>query len=72
MRWIDSIKEAMALSLQELSMALRVGHCGHHSFMGSPEVRGNSIARNTTQSVRVCALQVCLSWSHIQPAQCEF
>lgn len=37
MKWIDSIKEATHISLQELSRAVRTGHCGCHLFIGLPE-----------------------------------
>lgn len=31
---------------------LRTGHCGHHSFTGSPELRADSMACNNTRTER--------------------
>lgn len=47
MRWVDSIKEATGVSLQELSWAVRTGHCGHHSFMELPGAGAHSKAWNS-------------------------
>lgn len=47
MRWMDSIREATALSLQEPSRAERTGHGGRHSSTGSPGVGINSKACHT-------------------------
>lgn len=44
LRWMDSIKEALGMSPQEQ----RTGHCGHHSFIGSPGVRADSMACTKT------------------------
>ena len=46
-RRTDSIEAAMSLSLQELSRAVEDGHCGHHTFAGSPGVRADSMAHGT-------------------------
>ena len=48
MTWIDSIKEAIGMSLQELNRAIqdRTGHCGHHSFTGSPGLGANLTAHH--------------------------
>lgn len=51
MRWIYSIKEAIGVSLQEQSRAVRTGHGGHDSFIVSPGVGANSRA-HSTRSVR--------------------
>lgn len=52
MKCVGSIKRAIGMSLQELSRAMRTGHCGHLSFIGSPRVSGDSVAWNlyTTQN----------------------
>lgn len=42
MRWIDSIKEAIGLSTQELSRPDGMGHCGRHSVIGSHRRRTHS------------------------------
>ena len=46
MRLIDFTKEAVGLSLQELSRAVEKGHCGHHSFIESPGVGTYSMTNN--------------------------
>ena len=40
--WLDSIREATGMCLQEQSRAAGAGHCGHHSFIGSPGGRAHS------------------------------
>lgn len=37
-RVTDYVKEAVRMSLQEMSRAVRTGHCGHHSCIGRPGV----------------------------------
>ena len=46
MRWMDCLDEAIGLSLQELSRAVRTDHCGRHLSMGTPGVRADCTARN--------------------------
>ena len=46
-KWIDSIKEAIGVSLQELSRAVEKRECGHHSFVGSSGIGANSTPRDT-------------------------
>lgn len=47
MRWMDSVKEAISMSRQQLSRAVRTGHGTCHLFRGPPGVGANSTARNT-------------------------
>ena len=44
MRWVNSIKEAIGMSLQELSRAVEDRCCGHHSFIKPLGVRANLMA----------------------------
>lgn len=46
MRWIDSVKEALGMNLQELRELLWTGHCEHHSFIGMPGGGADSTACN--------------------------
>lgn len=44
MRWMGFMRAAMGTSLQELGRGQGQGHCGPHSFVGSPGVRADSTA----------------------------
>ena len=49
-RWIDSTQEAIGMSLQKLSRAVRTGHCGQHSFIGWPGVGADLTAGNSSDN----------------------
>ena len=44
MRWLDFTKEAIGMPPQEPSRATGDRHWGHHSFIGSPGLRADSMA----------------------------
>lgn len=45
MKWNDSIKEATGRMYRNWARLLKIGHCGHYSFIESP--RADSTAHNT-------------------------
>lgn len=45
MGWLH--KEAIDMCLQSWAGLLKIVHCGHHPFIGSPGVRADSLACNT-------------------------
>ena len=47
MRWFDSIKEDPGMSGQEQSRPVEDRTFGHHSFIGTPRVRADSMVHNT-------------------------
>lgn len=54
MRWTNSKKEAVGMTLQKLGRAVETGHGGHHSFVGLPGVRANPQSLNTVSSTCGC------------------
>lgn len=49
-RWIESINEAVDMSLQELSKAAEDRRAGHHTFIGWPGIGADSTSRSTRRS----------------------
>lgn len=49
-RWIESINEAIDMSLQELSRAAEDRRAGHHTLIGWPGIGANSMSCSTRRS----------------------
>ena len=52
MRWIDSVKESIGMSLQALSRTVEDRTCGHHSLLGTPEIGVDSTVGNTHKTCK--------------------